>query len=304
MASTWVLGWSSTCNEVIYPRELPVGLSKLLLCGPRSLSTAHWQPGVEPPRTCSPSSPMQAPSERSSMPWSSSLVPMNRRGAQHASVVRPPFTFSRIVQPGFEFSPRARAGPRAAVVEDEGLSFLTCWSCSACCHTPPRSSPGGPWPPLLAHVQINVPGPPTFSCCARRQSEWSHCRPRSSLLTWHPSASTADSLLSPDYFFILLVPHVSSFSTWFHRFCLIYLVPSISAFIDLVPPCPSIIFLVQPSYFYIYIYLIPLGSAFINLVPRVLQLYTWFCPVISISAWFLLVFPLSTCFHLDLSLST
>jgi hypothetical protein len=126
----------------------------------------------------------------------SSLVPLNRHGAQHAPVVRTPFTFGRIVRPGFEFSPRARAGPRAAVAEVEGLSFLACWSCSTRCHTPPRSSPRGPWPSLFTHIQINVPGPPpTFSCCARRQSERSHCRPRSGLLTWHPYASTADSLL-------------------------------------------------------------------------------------------------------------
>ncbi len=37
--------------------------------------------------------------------------------------------------------------------------------------------------------------PPTSSYCARSQSEWSHSRLRSGLLTWHPSASTADSLL-------------------------------------------------------------------------------------------------------------
>ncbi len=62
---------------------------------------------------------------------------MNRRGAQHAPVVRPPFTFGHIVRPGFEFSPRACAGPRAAVVEDEGfalpgvLGMLSTLSCSS-----------------------------------------------------------------------------------------------------------------------------------------------------------------------------
>ncbi len=30
----------------------------------------------------------------------------------------------------------------------------------------------------------------------RMKSEWSHCRARSGLLTWHPSASTVDSLLN------------------------------------------------------------------------------------------------------------
>jgi hypothetical protein len=81
-----------------------------------------------------PSSPTYAPSEGSSMPRSSSLIPVNRRGAQHAPVVRPPFTFGHIVRPGFKFFPRARAGPRAAVVEDEGFvlpgmrSTLSCSS--------------------------------------------------------------------------------------------------------------------------------------------------------------------------------
>ncbi len=52
------------------------------------------------------------------------LIPVNCCGAQHAPVVRPPFTFGRILRPGFEFSPCAHAGPRDAAVEDErfGLS--------------------------------------------------------------------------------------------------------------------------------------------------------------------------------------
>jgi hypothetical protein len=50
-------------------------------------------------------------------------IPVNRCGAQHAPVVRPPFTFGCILRPGFEFSPRPRAGPRAAAVEDEGLGL-------------------------------------------------------------------------------------------------------------------------------------------------------------------------------------
>ncbi len=54
------------CGEVVYPGELPVGLSMLLLCGPRLLSAAHWRPSVESPCMCSPSSPWP-PSEGSSM---------------------------------------------------------------------------------------------------------------------------------------------------------------------------------------------------------------------------------------------
>ncbi len=84
---------------------------------------------------------------------------MNRRGDLHAPVVRPPFTFGCIVRPGFEFSPRARTGPGAAVVEAEGFVLPGVQKSSARCHAPPKSSPRGPWAPLFAHVQINVPGP-------------------------------------------------------------------------------------------------------------------------------------------------
>ncbi len=52
-----------------------------------------------------------------------------------------------------------------------------------------------PWPPLFAHVQINVPGPPQVLMLRMQAVGMKSCRPRSGLLTWHPSASTADSLL-------------------------------------------------------------------------------------------------------------
>jgi hypothetical protein len=148
------------CNEVVFPGELPVGLGMLLSRGPHSLSAAQ-RPGVEPPCTCSPYSPMQAPSEGSSVQLKRSAIPLNCCGAHHAPVVRPPFTFRCILRPGFEFSLRARAGPRAAAVEDEGVGpFLACWSCSARWHTPSRSLPRSLWPPLSVHVQITMPGPP------------------------------------------------------------------------------------------------------------------------------------------------
>jgi hypothetical protein len=154
------------------------------------------RPGVEPPCTCSPSTPTQAPSKGSSVQWRRSIIPVNRRGAQHAPVVRPPFTFGRILQPGFEFSPRACARPRAAAMEDEGfglpgvlvmLSTLS-YSSQILAYTV-RGRLSSPTSKLTCQV------PPTFSCCAQRQSKWSQCRLRSRLLTWHLSASTADSLL-------------------------------------------------------------------------------------------------------------
>ncbi len=57
-------------------------------------------------------------------------------GSAHSSR-EAPSTFGHIVRPGFEFSPRARAGPRAAVVKDEGfvlsgvLVMLSTLSCSS-----------------------------------------------------------------------------------------------------------------------------------------------------------------------------
>jgi hypothetical protein len=56
--------------------------------------------------------------------WTRSLFPVNSHGAQYDTVVKPPFTFGQDLWPGFEFFPRAHAGPRAAALGDEevGLS--------------------------------------------------------------------------------------------------------------------------------------------------------------------------------------
>jgi hypothetical protein len=51
------------------------------------------------------------------------LIPLNRLEAHYAPVVRSPFNFGHILRPGFEFSPRAHAGPRAAAVEDKGFGL-------------------------------------------------------------------------------------------------------------------------------------------------------------------------------------
>ncbi len=126
---------------------------------------------------------------------------MNRRGAQHAPVVRPPFTFSHILRPCFEFSPCACVWPRAAADEDEGvglhgmlvmLSMLS-YSSQILATQPIAASPTS---------RLTCQVPPTSSCCARMQSELSHCRPQSGLLTRHPSALTADSLLHTGVFIV------------------------------------------------------------------------------------------------------
>jgi hypothetical protein len=133
--------WGSACSCCVTPVHFrpPVGSPVLSL---------HVHAPLPVPR----SSPAKGPACNEV----DLLIQVNCHGAQHTPVVRPPFTFGRILRPGFEFSPRARAGPRAAAVEDEGFGLSACWSCSACCHTPFKSSPRSPWPPLSAHV----PGPP------------------------------------------------------------------------------------------------------------------------------------------------
>jgi hypothetical protein len=72
-------------------------------------------------------------------------IPVNRHGVQHMPVVRPPFTFGRILRPSFEFSSRAPAGPQAAVVDDERVGLSDELFRLTRCRPPPRSSPHGPW---------------------------------------------------------------------------------------------------------------------------------------------------------------
>jgi hypothetical protein len=150
MASTWRVE-AATCNEDIYPGELPVGLSRHLSRGPRSLSAAHCRPGVEPPRTCSSSKsrgppaigPISVQSRELPSRWTAVGPTRPRREA--------PIHFRPHSAAWFEFSPRARAGPEAAVVDDEGVSLPGELIRPSCCHPPPRSSPRCPWSLLRAH---------------------------------------------------------------------------------------------------------------------------------------------------------
>jgi hypothetical protein len=103
------------------------------------------------------------------------------RGAQHAPVAWPTFTFGRplptrcwaptyvlLFQATWAPSNRtnnvqsrelpsrwtavgpARAGPKAAVVDDEGVSLPGELIRPSCCHPPPRSSPHFPWSLFLS----------------------------------------------------------------------------------------------------------------------------------------------------------
>ncbi len=76
-----------------------------------------------------------------------------------------------------------------------GRPFWWASQCSAGCRPSSRALPRACGRHLSVHNQIVACQVPPMSCFARRQSEWSRCWPQSGLLTWHPSASTADSLL-------------------------------------------------------------------------------------------------------------
>jgi hypothetical protein len=105
------------------PANCPWGSARSCRVAP-----VHFRPPIGAPvlslHVCAPLPvPRRPPAKGSACNEVDLPIPVNRRGAQHAPVMRPPFTFGRILQPGFEFSPRARAGPRATAVEDEGFSL-------------------------------------------------------------------------------------------------------------------------------------------------------------------------------------
>jgi hypothetical protein len=132
-------------NEDIYPGKLPVGLSTHLSRGPRSLSAAHCRPSVEPPRTCSSSKPRGPPAtgplsvQSRELPSRWTAVGQARPRREAHIHFRPHFAAR------FEFSPRARARPEAAVVDDEGIDLPGELIRPSRCHPPPRSSPRGLW---------------------------------------------------------------------------------------------------------------------------------------------------------------
>jgi hypothetical protein len=149
MASTWRLRQQHAMKTSI-PVNCPWGSALSCCMAPVSLLATRCQPSVEPPCTCSSSSPTWAPSNRTDQrAVKRSAIAVNRRGAQHVPVVRPPFTFGCILRPGFVFSPRARARPKAAVVDDEGVVFLAMRPVFAI--SPPTS-----------RLMCQVPPPPHF----------------------------------------------------------------------------------------------------------------------------------------------
>jgi hypothetical protein len=100
---------------------------------------------------------------RSSVQWKSSAIPVNRWGAQHTPVVRPPFTFGCNLWSGFKFSPGAHARPRAAAVGDDEVGLFG--ELVRAQHAVVLLLD-----PLCPCCDCNAPGPP-MSCYACRLSE-------------------------------------------------------------------------------------------------------------------------------------
>jgi hypothetical protein len=160
----------ATCSEVIYHGELPM-LSTLPSLGPRSLSAAHWQP-VLSLQVCAPLPVPYGPPAKGPVRNKENCHPGEPPRGSARSSCEAPITFSCNLRLGFEFSPSARAGPRAAVVDDEGVSlpgelfklnFL--WSSCQIFATRLMATVSPPTSRLTCQV------PPMSSCCARRQSE-------------------------------------------------------------------------------------------------------------------------------------
>jgi hypothetical protein len=177
LAARGLMAEVATCDEVIYPGELPVGLSTLLH-SPHSLLASHWRPGVGPPCTCSPSSPTWAPSKRSSVQWKRTAILVNWPWVSARSSREAPIHFWPQFMARFRVFPHALAGPRAAAVEDEGVGLpgelVSIQDADVLLPDPRRTARGAISPPTSS---LTCQVPRTSSCCAPRQSEWSHCRP-------------------------------------------------------------------------------------------------------------------------------
>jgi hypothetical protein len=146
-----------------------VGLSTLLSRGP-----IHFRPPIASPvlsphlRAPLPSPHVRAPlpshvgpqqqdqsvcSQESSHP---SGPPWGSASPRHEASIH----FRLHIAAQFEFSPLARAGPKAAVVDDEGVGLPGKLIRPSRCHPPPRSSPYAFGHYFSVRIQFNVPGPP------------------------------------------------------------------------------------------------------------------------------------------------
>jgi hypothetical protein len=169
MASTWRLRQQHAMKTSI-PVNCPWGSARTCRVAP-----VHFRPPITgpvlSPHVCAPLPATWAPSNRTNQrALKRAAIPVDRQGAQHVLGVRPPSTYGRILRPGLEFSPRAHAGPEAAVVDDEGVGPPGELFRLSRCITPPRSSPRGPWS-LFLHPRPVYRARSPSSYCACRQSE-------------------------------------------------------------------------------------------------------------------------------------
>jgi hypothetical protein len=151
---------AATCNEDIYPGELPWGSACTCRVAPVHFRLPIAGP-VLSPHVHAPLPSHVGPQQQDQSACSQeSCHPGGPLWGQHVPGVRPPSTFGRILRPGYKFSPRARAGPEAAVVDDEGAGLLAnCAGRHAVILLPDhRHAARGHY--VSAHFQFNVPGPP------------------------------------------------------------------------------------------------------------------------------------------------
>jgi hypothetical protein len=145
MASTWRLRQQSAMKTSI-PVNCPWGSARSCRVAP-----VHFRLPIAGP-VLSLFQSRVGPQQQDQRAVKRAAIPVNRRGAQHVPVVMPPFNFGRILRPSFEFSSCARAGPEAAVEDDEGIDLPgELFRPTRCCH-PPRSLPCGPWS-LFLHLR-------------------------------------------------------------------------------------------------------------------------------------------------------
>jgi hypothetical protein len=111
----------ATCDEIIPPGELPMGLSTLLSRVPRYLSATHWWPSDERSHR-SPLPVPHGPQQKVQCAVKENCQPCELPWGS-ACCREAPIHFRLQFMAQFQVSPCARAGPRAAAVEGEGVGL-------------------------------------------------------------------------------------------------------------------------------------------------------------------------------------
>jgi hypothetical protein len=95
---TWIVEAAPKWHKVIYPGELPWASASSCCVAPHSFSATYRRPSVEAP----PSASRRPPAKGTVCSEKRTFFLVNHRGAQHAPVLWPSFTFSRKLQSGFK----------------------------------------------------------------------------------------------------------------------------------------------------------------------------------------------------------